>query len=112
MFDFAVSIRMEADTAGQGSCSQLRVSGRRLGCPKKHCHGETVVLRVDGISDFEARHPRRHDEHEQVQLYSFDILAVGGEDLAKLPLTLRKNNLARLLDRRPGRPCVHLLRTA
>jgi bifunctional non-homologous end joining protein LigD len=36
-----------------------------------------------------------------VQLYAFDILALGGEDLRKLPLHLRKNNLARLLARRP-----------
>jgi bifunctional non-homologous end joining protein LigD len=36
-----------------------------------------------------------------VQLYAFDILALGGEDLRKLPLSLRKTNLARLLARRP-----------
>jgi ATP-dependent DNA ligase len=61
--------------------------------------GEAVVLGIDGISDFEALHSRRHDE--EVQLYAFDVLAMGGEDLAKLPLKLRKTNLARLLDRRP-----------
>jgi ATP-dependent DNA ligase len=36
-----------------------------------------------------------------VQLYAFDILALGGEDLRKLPLSMRKTNLARLLARRP-----------
>jgi bifunctional non-homologous end joining protein LigD len=36
-----------------------------------------------------------------VQLYAFDILALDGEDLRGLPLTLRKTNLARLLARRP-----------
>ena len=46
--------------------------------------GEAVVLGVDGASDFNALHSRKHD-HE-VQLYAFDILALGGEDLRQLPL--------------------------
>jgi bifunctional non-homologous end joining protein LigD len=33
-----------------------------------------VVLGVDGVSDFNALHSRRHDE--EVQLYAFDILAL------------------------------------
>ncbi|MCS3931987.1 ATP-dependent DNA ligase [Bradyrhizobium elkanii] len=61
--------------------------------------GEAVVLGVDGASDFNALHSRKHD-HE-VQLYAFDILALGGEDLRQLPLTMRKANLARLLRGRP-----------
>jgi bifunctional non-homologous end joining protein LigD len=61
--------------------------------------GEAVVLGVDGISDFNALHSRRHD-HE-VQLYAFDVLAMAGDDLRQLPLHLRKTNLARLLARRP-----------
>jgi len=36
-----------------------------------------------------------------VQLYAFDIMALDGEDLRQLPLSLRKTNLARLLARRP-----------
>jgi ATP-dependent DNA ligase len=36
-----------------------------------------------------------------VQLYAFDVLALDGEDLRRLPLSLRKQNLARLLARRP-----------
>jgi bifunctional non-homologous end joining protein LigD len=53
----------------------------------------------NGISDFNGLHSRRHDD--EVQLYAFDILALEGEDLRNLPLHLRKNNLARLLARRP-----------
>jgi bifunctional non-homologous end joining protein LigD len=34
--------------------------------------GEAVLLGVDGISDFNGLHSRRHDD--QVQLYAFDIL--------------------------------------
>ncbi|WP_458179738.1 ATP-dependent DNA ligase [Bradyrhizobium sp. 14AA] len=61
--------------------------------------GEAVVLGVDGVSDFNALHSRRHDE--EVQLYAFDLLALGGEDLSPLPLEMRKTNLARLLRGRP-----------
>jgi bifunctional non-homologous end joining protein LigD len=61
--------------------------------------GEAVVLGVDGVADFNALHSRKHD-HE-VQLYAFDILALDGEDLRGLPLSMRKTNLARLLARRP-----------
>jgi ATP-dependent DNA ligase len=58
-----------------------------------------VVLGVDGISDFDALHSRKHD-HE-VQLYAFDILAKGGDDLRSLPLHMRKTNLEQLLAQRP-----------
>jgi bifunctional non-homologous end joining protein LigD len=58
-----------------------------------------VLLGVDGISDFNGLHSRRHDD--EVQLYAFDILALNGDDLRKLPLSMRKANLARLLARRP-----------
>jgi ATP-dependent DNA ligase len=45
------------------------------------------------------RGPGWHDD--EVQLYAFDVLALESEDLRKLPLTMRKANLARLLARRP-----------
>jgi bifunctional non-homologous end joining protein LigD len=61
--------------------------------------GEAVVLGVDGVADFNALHLRQHDE--EVQLYAFDCLALDGEDLRGLPLSMRKTNLARLLARRP-----------
>jgi bifunctional non-homologous end joining protein LigD len=51
--------------------------------------GEAVLHGVDGISDFNGLHSRRHDD--EVQLYAFDILALEGDDLRKLPLHLRKN---------------------
>ena len=60
---------------------------------------EAVVLGVDGVSDFNAPHSRRHDE--EVQLYAFDIVALDGEDLRSVPLSMRKSNLARLLRGRP-----------
>lgn len=59
--------------------------------------GEAVLLGVDGISDFNAPHSRKYDD--EVQFCAFDILVEGGDDLRKLPLSMRKANLERLLAR-------------
>ena len=61
--------------------------------------GEAVILGVDGISDFDALHSGKYND--EVQLCAFDTLAEGGDDLRKLPLSMRKVNLERLLARRP-----------
>jgi bifunctional non-homologous end joining protein LigD len=61
--------------------------------------GEAVLLGVDGVSDFDGLHSRQHDD--EVQHYAFDALMLDGDDLRKLPLAMRKTNLARLLARRP-----------
>jgi ATP-dependent DNA ligase len=61
-------------------------------------YGEAVVLGVDGISDFEALCSRKHDA--EVQLYAY-VRALDGEDLRRLPLSMRKANLDRLSARRP-----------
>jgi bifunctional non-homologous end joining protein LigD len=61
--------------------------------------GEAVLLGIDGVSDFDGLHSRQHDD--EVQLYAFDALMLDGDDLRKLPLSIRKANLARLLARRP-----------
>ena len=50
--------------------------------------GEAVILGVDGHSDFNALHAGRHND--EVQLYAFDILALDGDDLRHLPLSMRK----------------------
>ncbi|ODM77880.1 RNA ligase family protein [Bradyrhizobium elkanii] len=60
--------------------------------------GEAVVLDVRSYSDFDALISRRHDD--EVQLYAFDVLELEGEDLRRLPLSMRKANLQRLLARR------------
>jgi bifunctional non-homologous end joining protein LigD len=61
--------------------------------------GEAVILGLDGVADFSTLYSREHDD--EVQLYAFDILALDGDDLRQLPLSMRKTNLARLLARRP-----------
>jgi bifunctional non-homologous end joining protein LigD len=60
--------------------------------------GEAVLLGVDGRSDFNGLHSRRHDD--EVQFHAFDIRVSDGEDLRRLPLSMRKASLARLLARR------------
>jgi bifunctional non-homologous end joining protein LigD len=62
--------------------------------------GEALVLGVDGVSDFNALHSGKHND--EVQLCAFDVLAMDGSDLRKLPLSMRKANLTRLLGS-PGR---------
>jgi ATP-dependent DNA ligase len=56
--------------------------------------GEAVILGVDGISDFNALYSGKHND--EVQLCAFDMLAMDGGDLRRLPLSMRKANLARL----------------
>ncbi|RXH05188.1 RNA ligase family protein [Bradyrhizobium vignae] len=53
--------------------------------------GEAVVLGVDGVSDFDALHSRKYDD--EVQLYAFDCLALDGDDLRRLPLTMTRRKL-------------------
>jgi bifunctional non-homologous end joining protein LigD len=60
--------------------------------------GEAVLLGVDGRSDFNGLHLRRHDA--DVEFYAFDCLVSDGEDICRLPLSMRKASLSRLLARR------------
>ena len=60
--------------------------------------GEAVLLGVDGRSDFNGLHSRRHDA--EVEFYAFDCLVSDGDDLRRLPRSMRKASLARLLARR------------
>jgi ATP-dependent DNA ligase len=59
--------------------------------------GEGVVLRQDGVSDFDRLHSRHHDD--EVQLRGFDLLELNGIDLREQPLERRKVTLRRLLRR-------------
>src|SRR5258705_3485831 len=60
--------------------------------------GEAVLLGVDARSDCDGLHSRKHNE--KVQFYAFDMLVADGEDIRKLPLSMRKARLTRLLARR------------
>jgi bifunctional non-homologous end joining protein LigD len=61
--------------------------------------GEAVILGVDGVSDFNALHSGQYGA--EVQFYAFDVLAMDGDDLRDLPLSMRKASLARPLRGRP-----------
>jgi bifunctional non-homologous end joining protein LigD len=63
---------------------------------------------VDGRSDFNTLHSGK--QKGEVQLCAFDLLAMGGEDLRALPLSMRKTNLERLLRGRPDGIFVNPLR--
>jgi bifunctional non-homologous end joining protein LigD len=60
--------------------------------------GEAVLIGGDGRSDFDGLHSRKHND--EVQFYAFDVLISDRDDLRKLPLSMRKASLARLLARR------------
>ena len=51
-----------------------------------------LSLGVDGRSDFNGLHSRRHDA--EVEFYAFDVLESDGEDIRKLPRSIRKTNLS------------------
>jgi len=59
-------------------------------------HARHCGRNCDKFHTFNGLHSRRHDH--QVQFYAFDMLVSDGEDIRKLPLTMRKANLARRVD--------------
>jgi bifunctional non-homologous end joining protein LigD len=59
--------------------------------------GEALACSDDGIADFERIRYRRHDTG--VFLYAFDLIEIGGGDLRRDPLAVRKATLASLLSR-------------
>jgi ATP-dependent DNA ligase len=58
-------------------------------------HGEAIVCREDGLSDFEALRVGRR-AHE-VTLAAFDLIELQTDDLRDEPLERRKQRLARIL---------------
>ena len=50
--------------------------------------GEAVILGIDGRSDFNALHSNK--QNGEVQLCAFDVMAIGGDDLRVLPLSMRR----------------------
>ena len=64
--------------------------------------GELVVEGDDGISSFSLlQQDLKNDRHDRMKFYAFDLLHLDGTNLADLPLTRRKDALARLLHRQP-----------
>ena len=57
--------------------------------------GEAVIVRDDGVSDFDAL--RSRSRNDEAVLYAFDLIEHDGEDLRALPLIERKRRLAKLI---------------
>jgi ATP-dependent DNA ligase len=60
--------------------------------------GEAAVCGPDGVAVFHALH--RRGTVTEAMLYDFDLLELDGVDYRSLPLSERKERLARLVDRR------------
>jgi hypothetical protein len=58
-----------------------------------------VLLASTGISDFDGLHSRKYDD--EVQLYAFDVLAMDGDDLRRLPLSMRNKSSGVCCSARP-----------
>jgi bifunctional non-homologous end joining protein LigD len=56
---------------------------------------------VSGITGDQLHTGHAGRSNDEVQLHAFDILAMDGDDLRSLRLSMRKTNLERLLARRP-----------
>jgi ATP-dependent DNA ligase len=67
--------------------------------------GEAVCCDDAGVADFEKLHSRAHDG--SALLYAFDLLELDGVDHRPLPLEVRKDALAKLLEKAPGG--IHLV---
>lgn len=59
-----------------------------------------MILRRDGVADFDRLHSRRHDG--EVQRLGFDLLELDGADLHAEPLDRRKAAIAKLLRQSQG----------
>jgi bifunctional non-homologous end joining protein LigD len=84
----------------RGNTRQSAWAGFLICRPHRSRTSSPIIPGVDGISDFNALHSGKHSE--EVQLCAFDVLAMDGDDLRRLPLTMRKANLARLRGRPEG----------
>ncbi len=62
--------------------------------------GEAVWCGDDGVADFAKPHSRA--SNNDVILYAFDLLEIGGEDIRALPLEARKKRLKKLIGKRKG----------
>jgi bifunctional non-homologous end joining protein LigD len=70
--------------------------------------GEVVVLRKDGVSDFQSlQNVLRQGNQASLVFFVFDLLSLDGRDLRSLPLRERKRALASLL-RRARSPRIRL----
>jgi bifunctional non-homologous end joining protein LigD len=73
-----------------------------LPCKSALIDGEAVVQDGEGRSDFGRLQNAIAEGKGGIAYYAFDLLALDGKDLRKLPLTERKARLAKLLEGQPA----------
>jgi ATP-dependent DNA ligase len=82
------------------------VEAMRAGLPERCVVDGEIVVTVDGVADFDALGNRIHPADSRVrrlaqeipaQFIAFDLLALGDEDLRRLPLAQRRERLASAL---------------
>lgn len=71
--------------------------------------GELVVEGSDGVSSFSLlQQDLKAGRDDRMVFYAFDLLHLDGAEFKELPLTSRKNALAKLLERLPARAPIRL----
>jgi len=73
-----------------------------LACDSVTLDGEVCVVMPDGRTSFQALQNAFGKRDANVAYYVFDLLALDGEDLTKLPLEARKQRLAKLVGKKHG----------
>jgi len=94
-FEFCIPTKSTSVPIGPEWLHEVKYDGYRLRLERR---GERVRLITRGGYNWTDRYPWQNAE---VQLCAFDILAIDGDDMRELPLSMRKANLARLLRGRP-----------
>jgi bifunctional non-homologous end joining protein LigD len=64
--------------------------------------GEVCVVMPDGRTSFQALQNAFGQRNANIVYFVFDVLAIDGEDLTKLPLEERKKRLAKLVGKKQG----------
>jgi len=73
-----------------------------LPCKSVMLDGEVAVVMPDGRTSFQALQNAFGRRDANLAYFVFDLLALDGEDLTKLPLEERKRRLAKLVGNQPG----------
>lgn len=73
----------------------IATAARELAVQRFVIDGEGVLEGDGGVADFKLLHSRKHDR--RCYLFAFDLLELGDRDLRPLPLEMRKQLLAHLL---------------
>jgi len=73
-----------------------------LDCGSALIDGESVVLDEEGKSSFQALQAALKGNRKAIVYYAFDLLALDGEDLTRLPLVERKEKLRALVGEGQG----------